>query len=496
MKFHLSQQIESKEPERTFKIDKSFSTKTTSTERTNAIGEAFGIGLDEEKKFEIFKDFEFDINPGQVVLITGDSGSGKSTALREIQEQLRDSKEALQEFKGPAIRSDFIEINENEILIEGVGRDAGEAISILSMAGLNEAFLMLRKFKELSDGQKYRFRVAKMISKSDAGIWIFDEFAAVLDRVTAKVVSYTLQKTARRLGKTVIVATTHEDMVRDLKPDLWIRKQFGAAAEVRYFPNLKRQWSDRCSLLKAVKVEPCNAEEIESLDQFHYRGGAGWIVRWRFKATIEGELGASISYVYPHIALRGRNIALPEYAGKVTSEHLKKINKEIVRISRVIVAPKFRSIGLGAYIVKKTMPMTNMKIVETLAIMARYNPFFQVAGMKKVEVPKDEQLEKEINELESFGFRRELLASKGESLKILSHLEREDLEKVAKFALRNCVGNKYRKPRLIPGVKALDIETIAEALKNVKSNAVYLWWRNPDLKIENNQDLCRAHTLQ
>ncbi len=54
--------------------------------------------------------------------------------------------------------------------------------------------------------------------------------------------------------------------------------------------------------------------------------------------------------------------------------------------------------------------------------------FFQVAGMKRVEVPKDEQLEREINELETFGFRRELLASKGESLKILSHLEREDLE--------------------------------------------------------------------
>src|SRR5208282_4163190 len=106
-------------------------------------------------------------------------------------------------------------IEDSELIIEGVGKDLGEAISILSMSGLNEAFLMLRKFRELSDGQTYRYRVAKMIDSS-ANTWIFDEFAALLDRVTAKCVAYTVQKTARKLGRTLVVATTHEDLLEDL----------------------------------------------------------------------------------------------------------------------------------------------------------------------------------------------------------------------------------------------------------------------------------------
>ena len=60
------------------------------------------------------------------------------------------------------------------------------------------------------------------------------------------------------------------------------------------------------------------------------------------------------------------------------------INEEIARISRVVIHPKFRGIGLGAYLVKETLPRVDAKVVEALAVMAKYNPFFEKTGMLRV----------------------------------------------------------------------------------------------------------------
>ncbi|MGK6902233.1 hypothetical protein MMF79_00027805 [Klebsiella pneumoniae] len=64
---------------------------------------------------------------------------------------------------------------------------------------------------EMSDGQKYRLKIAKLI-ESGAKVWAADEFGAVLDRVTAQVVASNLQRAARKVGATVMVAMTHEDL--------------------------------------------------------------------------------------------------------------------------------------------------------------------------------------------------------------------------------------------------------------------------------------------
>ena len=77
----------------------------------------------------------------------------------------------------------------------------------------------------IDPGQRYRFRLAKLI-ESGADVWIADEFLAVLDRTTAKVIAFNLQKIARRQMATVLVATTHTDMTADLAPNLIIEKRY------------------------------------------------------------------------------------------------------------------------------------------------------------------------------------------------------------------------------------------------------------------------------
>ena len=47
--------------------------------------------------------------------------------------------------------------------------------------------------------------------------------------------------------------------------------------------------------------------------------------------------------------------------------------------------PKYRTIGLGQRLVRETLPLAGTPCVETIAVMTKYNPFFEKAGMKRVQ---------------------------------------------------------------------------------------------------------------
>lgn len=200
------------------KLNRSFQTRTARSERVIKVAEAFGLGL-EDREFTVLDNVEVDINPGDVVYICGQSGAGKSVLLREISTCLSDSGQNVANI-------DEVELDESRALIDQIGKNGmAEGIRYLSVAGLSDAYLYIRKPSELSDGQRYRYRLAKLL-ESNADVWVADEFGAVLDRVTAKIVAWNLAKVARAHNKTLIVATTHTDLRDELAPSLTITKRF------------------------------------------------------------------------------------------------------------------------------------------------------------------------------------------------------------------------------------------------------------------------------
>jgi ABC-type ATPase with predicted acetyltransferase domain len=205
-------------------INKAFSSSVERTERVLEVAEAYGLGLS-DRQFVIFKDLELEVRRGDVVYITGQSGSGKSLLLKELA-RLMAEKIGL-----TVANFDQITFDERP-LIEQVGSTMGEASALLSRAGINDAYLAIRKPSELSDGQRYRLKLARLI-ESPADVWVADEFGAVLDRITAKVVASNMQKAARKTGKTLIVATTHTDLGEELGPDLTITKRYHDRVEVK-----------------------------------------------------------------------------------------------------------------------------------------------------------------------------------------------------------------------------------------------------------------------
>jgi len=460
-----------KTPKRIFRINKRFTTKSAITRRTVEVSEAFGIGVDDEKVFTVFEDFTVDINPGDVVYVTGDSGSGKSVLLHELAAAIAN----IPEFGGIA---PVVDPPPEEIVIEGVGSHTGEAIEILSLCGLNEAFLMLRRYGELSDGQKYRYKLAKAIY-SRAGTWVFDEFCATLDRVTAKVVSYTIQKAARRLGRTLIVATTHSDLIEDLNPDLLIEKRFGRSVTARRLPFRARSFS----LMDNVKIRRAKLEEFRRLEEFHYRGGSRGPITHVFIAELDGEVIGGIVYSRVHVALRGRHLALPEYKILPMRRRMQRLNRDFLRISRVVVLPKFRGIGLGVRLVKETLLQVNVPYVETLAVMSRYNLFFEKAGFIRVYDPADDSsyLSELLNRLQSLGMVTDLIRSRRANLEMIRRLSPENLQQVFKLTIRLCKAKHLsRSFGLVSRLEKGDKEALAEALTRIPLPSLYLIWKNPN----------------
>lgn len=238
-------------------INKKFTTRVERSPRVLEVAEAFGIGL-EDKEFVIFDELELEVKQGDVVYITGQSGSGKSLLLKELEAQMRAQGKNV-------VNLDHIELDNSKPLIDQIGHDTGDALKYLSIAGLNDAFLFVRKPNELSDGQRYRFRLAKAI-ESGADVWVVDEFMAILDRVAARVIAFSIQKTARNVGATVIVATTHTDMVQDLHPDLYIEK--------RYREKLKVESYDEAA--KHAGAEHISEEDIQEAEEAMHAGGASF----------------------------------------------------------------------------------------------------------------------------------------------------------------------------------------------------------------------------
>jgi ABC-type ATPase with predicted acetyltransferase domain len=205
-----------------YTINRKFTTSVERTPRVLEIAEGFGLGLS-EKEFVVYDNLKIDVNQGDVVYITGQSGSGKSLLLKDLSAQM-----AGQGLKVADLNK--VELEERPV-IELVGETIGEATDLLAKAGISDAWIYIRKPSELSDGQRYRLKLAYLMA-SDADIWIADEFGAVLDRVTARVVAFSMQKVARRLGKTFMVATTHTDLKDELGPSLTITKRFREKVEV------------------------------------------------------------------------------------------------------------------------------------------------------------------------------------------------------------------------------------------------------------------------
>ncbi|MGF3573723.1 MAG: hypothetical protein ACQXXG_09950, partial [Candidatus Bathyarchaeia archaeon] len=152
--------------------------------------------------------------------------------------------------------------------------------------------------------------------------------------------------------------------------------------------------------------------------------------------------------------------------------------------------PKYRTIGLGAKLVKETLHLAGTEYVEMPAVMAKYNPFAEKAGMQKIaQQPPPREAVKIAETLHQLGFNTQLLSSEKYVLSKLQTLNDKKVAKIREAFIRNSHARfmKYFLPHQLFGkrevytneISKASLERLAHLIKVcgfLLQTKVYLFW--------------------
>jgi len=330
---------------------------------TSYVQSVFGIDFESGENV-IARDVEVEYRPGQVVLFAGPSGSGKSSLLRAAAGQV-----------GDAVRLNEAP-DDARALIDTLGPDARRAAHLLSLCGLAEGMLMLRSSAELSDGQRYRYALARCLA-AGAKTVIADEWCATLDRITARVISHNVRRLARKRGVGFLLAGTREDIIEDLQPDTVVECRGRGRVDVRTLSTgpQRRPISFRGEL-KIAEGTMCDWADFAG---WHYRGhGLGPVRRVNVLWHGPEKVGICI-FGFGPLASSQRN-RIFGLSGKMTAARARLINRHFACVSRFVLDPRYRGAGIGGWFLRRACETAPWPWIELISEMANLVPFYRAAG--------------------------------------------------------------------------------------------------------------------
>jgi len=208
----------------TYSVSKTLYWQGQITNKAAQVCQMFGLTVDGLATRRVTANLQVEINDGDIVYITGPSGAGKSVLLKELEKSVpAQDKTNLAKIKLPRSKT----------LVDCIDGDVLTGLAVLSTAGLSDVFCILNQPRNLSDGQKYRFRLAIALAAKKKFVFA-DEFCSNLDRITAAVISYNVHRFAKRTGTIFILAASHDDILLDLAPDVLVVKELSGTTQVIY----------------------------------------------------------------------------------------------------------------------------------------------------------------------------------------------------------------------------------------------------------------------
>lgn len=304
-----------------------------------------------------------------VTHITGPSGSGKTTLLHAIARRLDAATE-------PRPLEPHIAV------IDQVCAPTKQAAALLSACGLAEPKHWARPAGELSTGQAARLGIARRVALARRGqAVVIDELASTLDRVTAAAVAASIPRLARRCGITIVTAASAEDVPTMLDACLTID-----AATRRIRPAAFRPVE--------IVIQRGTMNDYAALKAHHYRANDPAIVERVLRAVrvdprFPNETVGVLCVSRPTLNASWRRLAFGDrfHSGDKPTD-ARRLNAELRTISRIIVEPRARSLGVASRLVRAYTDDPLTPCTEAIASIGTLTGFFTRAGMRPVTPPR------------------------------------------------------------------------------------------------------------
>jgi len=189
-----------------------------------------------DNSLPIFKKISFDVKQGEMILILGLSGTGKSTLLK-CANRLVDISEGIIYYNGQDInklsplllRQEVSYLPQIPFLIEGTVKENlllsfhcqpqtdnidEQLHHVLSEVGLTPDYLLTLSQK-LSVGEKQRVALARTLL-NQFKILLLDEPNSALDQINSQIMIQTLQRIKSQKGVTMIIVTHQLNFAKEL----------------------------------------------------------------------------------------------------------------------------------------------------------------------------------------------------------------------------------------------------------------------------------------
>lgn len=157
--------------------------------------------------FSIEADIPIGEDGWKIGVIVGPSGSGKTSLGRKVF-----GADAMYEPTWPG----------DAPIVDAIapGGDFDAVTGALASVGLGSVPSWLRPYQVLSNGEKFRANLARLVSEAPRAA-VVDEFTSVVDRQIAKIGALAFQKAWRRTTGQVVLLSCHYDILEWLEPD-WV----------------------------------------------------------------------------------------------------------------------------------------------------------------------------------------------------------------------------------------------------------------------------------
>ncbi len=180
------------------------------------------------------------------------------------------------------------------------------------------------------------------------------------------------------------------------------------------------------ALIDELRIERGASGDYQQLASFHYKSGrpsavtavyrmvhraptvVGRFVGRSDETTIVGVLVRSL----PSLCCQLRDRATSDrYRGMGVLAAAAMVNREFRTISRVVILPQWRGIGLAVQLVRHALDDPETAYTEALAAMGRVHPFLERAGMVRYDRPPRPEYARLLDALDRLDFNTGSLAS-------------------------------------------------------------------------------------